>query len=183
MKRDFEYFREFLDNPKAYNVRDFHDLLREWAEYIKEHKDEFNYLEDEEWREIRERVMEAIEIHFDLKDKLDEMEEKLNSIEVLKTDAEKIAVYREWHAFMKKYQWEYQFTDERIAESEGRLNKFILAIQKEEAAEEDLRKSKAEYQKSLDDIDDSLFEHYKRTGKRPILSALQFKFGNRLKGN
>lgn len=183
MKRDLEYFKEFLDNPKAYNVKDFHDWLREWGKYIKEHEDEFNYLEDEEWREIRERVIEAIDIQVDLRDEFDEIEEKLDSIRECEADAEKIAIYKEWQAFMKKYQWEYQFTDEMIAESEARLDKLIRSIEKEEIAKENLKKSRAEYQKSLDDMDDSLFEHYKRTGKRPVLSALQFKFSNRLKGN
>jgi chromosome segregation ATPase len=183
MAKDLEYFKDFLDNPGSYKVKEFYEYIREWVKYVTEHKDEFNYLEDEEWREIKERVLEALEIKEDLRDEFEELEERLDAVHELETEAEKLEVYREWLEFMKKNQAEYAFTDEQISKTEAQLHKLTLSILDCEASQERLKRSRKEYQESLEELDDSIFEHYVRTGKRPVLSALQFKFGKRLKGN
>ena len=181
MSKDLEYFKDFLANPESYNIRDFYSIICEWAEYTIAHKDEFNYLEDEEWREIRERVLHALEIKEDLKEEFENIKFKLGFIEKLTTDADKITVYKEWLEFMKKYQFEYDFPDEAIASSEANLNKFIISVLDCEVADERLKGGKMRLEQSIKDLENSLFEHYQRTGKRPVLSALQFK--NRNRGN
>jgi chromosome segregation ATPase len=181
MAKELEYFKEFLANPSSYKVKEFYEFLHEWIEYITTHKGEFNYLEDEEWREIRERLRAAFEIKEDLRLEFEEIEEKLDALSDDNSDDETIAVYKEWLEFMKRTQTEYGFTDKQIAGAEARLEKLILSVRKCEIAEENLRKSEFEYQKSLEELDDSLVEHFERTGKRPILSALQLS--KRFKGN
>lgn len=184
MAKDLEYFKDFLENPGSYIVREFYEMVREWADYIIAHKNEFNYLEDEQWREIRERLRAAFEIKEDLRLEFEEIEEKLDALDALDDDVnddDAIAVYQEWLEFMKRTQTEYGFTDEQIAESEARLENLIESVRKCEIAEENLRKSESQYRKSLEKLDDSLAEHFERTGKRPILSALQLN--KRFKGN
>ena len=179
MSKDLEYFKDFLENPASFKVREFYSIIREWAEYTIAHKDEFNYLEDEEWREIRERVLAALEIKEDLKEEFEDLESKLDLVKNLVADAEKISVYKEWLEFIKRNQAEYDFSDETITSSEAGLNKLIISVLDCEIAEERLKGSKMKYAKSIRDLDDSMVEHYQRTGKRPVLSALQFKKRNR----
>ena len=181
MSKDLEYFKDFLANPESYNIRDFYSIICEWAEYTIAHKDEFNYLEDEEWREIRERVLHALEIKEDVKEEFEDIKFKLDLLEKLTTDADKITVYKEWLEFMKKYQFEYDFPDEAIASSEANLNKFIISVLDCEVADERLKGGKMRLEQAIKDLENSIFEHYQRTGKRPVLSALQFK--NRNRGN
>ncbi|HEY0427604.1 MAG TPA: hypothetical protein VGC76_07455 [Pyrinomonadaceae bacterium] len=183
MVKDLEYFTDFLENPGSYKVREFYEFIHEWIKYVKAHENEFNYLEDEEWREIKDRVLEALEIKEDLRDEFEDLQERLDAIEDSDNDAEKIAVYKEWTAFMKTNQTEYGFTDEQIADSESSLNNLILSVLDCEVAEERLRGSRHRYQKSLAKLDDSLAEHYERTGRRLVLTALQFKYRKRLRGN
>ena len=179
MSKDLEYFKDFLANPESYNIRDFYSIICKWAEYTIAHKDEFNYLEDEEWREIRERVLHALEIKEDLKEEFENIKFKLGFIEKLTTDADKITVYKEWLEFIKRNQTEYDFSDETITSSEAGLNKLIISVLDCEVAEERLKGGKMRYAQSIRDLDDSMVEHYQRTGKRPVLSALQFKKRNR----
>ena len=181
MSKDLGYFKDFLANPESYNIRDFYSIICEWAEYTIAHKDEFNYLEDEEWREIRERVLHALEIKEDLKEEFEDLESKLDLVKNLTADAEKISVYKEWLEFMKKYQFEYDFTDEVIKESERRLNIFINAVVNFEFKEKELKESDIKLQKALEKLDNSIFANYERTGKRPILTSLKSKKGT--KGN
>ena len=183
MAKELEYFKDFLENPSSYKVKEFYEFIHEWIDYIKAHADEFNYLEDEEWREIKDRVLEALEEKEDLREEFEELEERLDSVEELEIDADRIAVYKEWQAFMEKYQDEYGFTDEQIAESEAHLNELILKVLDYEVAEERLKGSSMRYRKSLEKLDNTLAEHYERTGKRLVVTALQFKFSKRLKGN
>lgn len=183
MAKDLEYFKEFLDNPGAYKVKEFYDYVHEWGDYITAHKDEFNYLEDEEWREIKERVLEALIIHEDLREEFEDLNERLKAIDELETDAEKIEFYKEWLAFVKTHQADYDFAEEDIAEAEELLGKLIIDVLDAEILEERLKRHKTSHQKSLAQLDDSLAEQYERTGKRAVLTALQFKFSKRLKGN
>lgn len=181
MKRDLEYFKDFLENPGSYKVKEFYDYIREWVEYVKDHKDEFNYLEDEEWREIKERVLDALELQEDLREEFEDIQERLDAADELGTDAERIEVYKEWLAFMKRYQAEYDFADEDIAESEKLLGKLIIDVLDAEIIEERLKRYRTGYEKSLEKLDNILAEHYRRTGKRLVLTALPIR--KRLRGN
>ncbi len=183
MAKELEYFKDFLENPGSYKVKEFYDYVREWVKYITDHKDEFNYLEDEEWREIKERVLEAFDIKEDLRDEFEDMQERLDAADELETDTEKIEVYKEWLAFMKRNQAEYDFADEDIAEYEKQLGKLIIDVLDAEIIQERLKRHKTKYEKSLEKLDNILAEQYRRTGKRAVLTALQFKFSKRLKGN
>ena len=178
MAKELEYFKEFLENPSSDKVKEFYEFIHEWIEYINAHAGEFNYLEDEEWREIKDRVLEALEEKEDMREEFEELEEKLDSVRELETDAEKIAVYKEWLAFMKRNQDEYRFTDEQISESERKLNELILKILDSEAAHERLKRSQREYQESVAEVDEALTEHYVRTGKRLVLTSLKRRNGN-----
>jgi chromosome segregation ATPase len=184
MERDLEYFREFLANPGSYIVQEFYEMLGEWGEYIVAHKNEFNYLEDEEWREIRERLAAAFEVKENLRLEFEELEAKLDALDDdddSENEDEHVAVRKEWVEFIKRNQTEYGFTDEQVAECERRFEKYVQSVRKWEIAEENLRKSEIEYQKSIEELDDSLAEHFERTGKRPILTT--FQLSKRFKGN
>ncbi len=181
MSKDLEYFKDFLANPGSYKVKEFYETLHEWAEYIKAHKGDFNYIEDEEWREIRERVNDAFQKKEKLKAEFDELTSKLELMENSGDDPNKITVYTDWVEFMKRNQVEYDFPDETIALMELLLNTFIVSARDCEVAEEQAKESKIRYEKSLEQLDDTLFEHYERTGKRPVISALRHSKKN--KGN
>jgi len=181
MKKDLEYFKEFLADPASFKVGEFYQMVHEWAVYISAHKDEFNYLEDEEWREIRERLIAAFEIKEDLRLEFEELEERLDALSEDDSDQERIAVYMDWLAFMKEYQAEYGLTDEQVKGSEAKLNTFIVSVRESEIAEENLKISRIKYRESIENLADSTFEHFERTGKRPVLTALQPK--KKIKGN
>jgi predicted nucleic acid-binding Zn-ribbon protein len=181
MSKPLEYFKEFLENPKQYNVQDFYRWLHEWIDYVTGHKHEFNYLEDEEWREIKDRVLEALTIMEDLKDEFHDLEDRLDEVSQSGSDAERIEVYTEWLEFMKRYQREYQFTDQQIQTAEKSLNKLILSVMDCEIAEERVRGSQKKVQESTKVMFDALFNHYQKTGKYPVLVPDIYK--KRLKGN
>ena len=178
MSKDLEYFKDFLENHASYKVKEFYETLREWAEYVRTHKGDFNYIEDEEWREIRESINDAFQKKEIMKAEFEELTFKLDSMEKSGDDPNKITVYTEWVEFMKRNQVEYAFSDEAIALMELLLNTFIVSAHDCEVAEEEAKKSKIRYEKSLEDLDDTLFEHYERTGKRPVLTALKVKKDN-----
>lgn len=180
MAKDFEYFKDFIANPGNYKTREFYEMLHEWVLYLTAHKDEFNYMEDEEWREIRERVHSVWEIKEDLRDEFNEFQEKFETIKEVDFD-ERVSIYREWNEFMKTNQDEYQISDADIAEMEEKLENCILSRRKYLNSLEKLRLSKLEHQRSIAELDDNLAEYYTRTGRRAVLSILQFK--KRFKGN
>lgn len=180
MNKDLAYFKNFLDNPASFKVSEFYVMLRDWAEYIRTHKDEFNYLEDEEWREIRERVIAAFNLKEKLTQEFDEIGLKFDMVES-GSDEDHIAVIKEWLAFMKKNQAEYDFPDENIAVMEAKLNNLVTSVLNSKIANAKLRESEIQVEKSLEKLDDAIFEHYERTGKRPVLTAL--RVNKNLKGN
>lgn len=57
MSKDLDYFAEFLANPAAYEFNEFYRMAGAWSKYIRDHKEDFNYLEDDQWKEIRERLL------------------------------------------------------------------------------------------------------------------------------
>jgi prefoldin subunit 5 len=183
MAKELEYFNDFFEKPESMKAREFYSYVHEWLAYLKEHEGEFNYLEDEEWRERKDRVLAVLTEQEDLREEFEDIEERLDAIEELETGAEKIALYEEWMAFMRKNQENYDIAEEDLAEMEVKMKKAILAILDLDAAEERLKRSKAKYHKSVANLDETLSEHYVRTGRRLVLSSLAFKMGKRLKGN
>ena len=175
MSKDLEYFKDFLENPASFKVREFYLMLHEFVIYIKAHKDDFNYLEDEEWREIRERVFAELEKKEELKAEFDALDVKMELASKKGMDADKINVNKEWLEFMKRNKFQYDFTDEVIKESERRLNIFINAVVNFEFKEKELKESDIKLQKALEKLDNSIFANYERTGKRPILTSLKSK--------
>jgi hypothetical protein len=185
--KDLEYFREWHENPKAYVNKVFYEYVHEWIKYIKAHADEFNYLEDDDWKEIRERLLDELYRREDLKDMFFEIDA---DIQATGEDdyAARLELQKEMLEFMKENQFEFDFKDKHIAEMEkgiaGMEKDIEEAIRIEEELqiiEERLKRQKREYQQSLANLDDSMVEHYQRTGKRPVLTSLLFK--KRFKGN
>ncbi len=177
MNDDLKLFENFLANPGGYKTREFYNYIRAWARYINAHKDDFNYLEDEEWQEIRERVNAAYLIKEDIKAEYEELEERSETVCELEFTA-RAEYFRDWMAFMETYQDEFEFTDEQIAEGREKLEETVRLHEEWLLAEERAKISKLEYEKSLEDLDDALAEHYERTGKIPVISALKHHKGN-----
>jgi hypothetical protein len=183
MAKPLEFFDDFFDHPEKMKAREFYMYVHEWLEYLKEHKGEFNYLEDEEWRDRKDRVLAVLTEQEELHEEFQEIEERLDLIDELETGAEKIAAYEDWMAFMRKNQANYDVPEKDLAEMEVQMKEAILTILDCDIAEERVKRSKAKYQKSVANLDDTLSEFYLRTGKRLVLTSLAFKFGKRLKGN
>lgn len=178
MAKDLEFFDEFFAAPEKMIAREFYTYVHEWLEYLKEHEGEFNYLEDEEWTDRKDRVLEVLTRQEDLKDEFEEIEERLDTVRELETSAERNAVYKDWLAFMKRNQVNYDISDETINEMEEKMKRMILSALDWEIAEERLKGSKARHRKSVEELDEALDEHYRRTGKRPILTSLKHIKGN-----
>ena len=116
MSRDLEYFTEFLADPSAYSFDEFFRWVREWGRYILDHKDEFNYLEDDEWKEIRERLIAEFEKR---EDKMDAVDDEWDEIGAMLenaanlSDKEKIELYERQIQFMKDYKSYFKFYGRR----------------------------------------------------------------------
>jgi hypothetical protein len=182
MAHDLEYFDKFFADPASMKAREFYHYVHEWLAYLKEHEGEFNYLEDEDWKERKDRVLAVLTEQEDLREEFEEIEERLEFIEEYE-DAEKIVIYEEWLAFLRKHQANYDIPDEALADTEARTQSIIISILDCEILEERLKRSRAKYQKSLASMDDALADFYVRTGKRMVLTSLAYEFGKRLKGN
>ncbi|CAN5253221.1 hypothetical protein BH10ACI1_BH10ACI1_20810 [soil metagenome] len=184
MDHELEYFTEFLDDPSAPSIAEFYRMARLWCDYLAAHKADFNYLEDDEWKEIRERFIAEMRIREEIKDKIDiewdEIEEDGENIEELGDD-EALALIKRKLNFMKLHQDFYQFKEDEIATFEFHANKFEKSLENSKIAEENLRISKIAYEKSLGDLEETLFKVYERTGKIPFIHT--YKGAKRYKGN
>lgn len=172
--KNLQYFKDFHADPKPYINKVFYEFIHEWIKYIKAHEKDFNYLEDDEWKEIRERLLEELDRREDLKDEFFELEEE---IQAARDDDREyfLELQKKFVQFMKDNQFEFDFSDEQISEIQDHLESAIRAGEECKIAEEKLAKSKIVYEDSIADLDDSLFEHYQRTGKRPVLTSLRSK--------
>ncbi len=131
MSKDLEYFKDFLENPASYKIHQFYSLLNEFGNYVIEHKDDFNYLKDKEWRKIRKRLVAAVRIKDALKEEFEALEFKLNFVLEKGLDKDKITVYKEWLEFLKRNQTEYDISDKDIEETEEDFKKLVVAQSKE----------------------------------------------------
>ncbi len=181
MSKDLEYFKDFLEDPVSFNIPRFYAMLHEWAEYIKTHKGEFDYIEDENWREIRERIIAAFHKKEEITAEFEKVSLNFEEMTSLDNDDDKLVAYKEWMEFMKKYQVDYAFTDEDIALNEMMLNNLIASIHNSKVAEESAKEAELKAQQALKNLDNAIFETYERTGKRPVLTALPVRKDN--KGN
>lgn len=178
--KDLKYFKDFHENPKPYVNKVFYEFIHEWIKYIKAHKKDFNYLEDDEWKEIRERLLEELTRREDLKDEFFELEEEIHATREENRE-HFLELQKEFIQFMKDNQFEFEFSDEQISEIEAHLESAIRAGEECKIIQEKLRRSKIVYEDSIVDLADSLFEHYQHTGKRPVLTSLRSK--KKIKGN
>lgn len=180
MAKDLEYFDEFFAAPESMKAKEFYHYVHEWLAYLKEHEGEFNYLEDEEWTERKDRVLVVLTRQEELREEFEEIEENLEYIEDFETSAEKIAVYKEWLTFLKTNRDNYNISDEDLADIEEKAKGAILTLLDLDIAQERVKGSRARYKKSVVELDESLAAHYLRTGKRPVLTSIRLK---QLKGN
>ena len=185
MVDDFEYFAEFLEDPSVPDLNEFFRILRRWAKYIEAHKHEFNYLEDEEWREIRERVLEVLEIRIDEKVDLEEEWHEIN--EAIGKMSEEgndqgLALYTRRLEFMKAYQNVFDIPDADIVEFEENVGKFAKLLQRARISEARLQFNRLAIAESIADIDEGLVEYYEKTGKIPSFPVYADKIKN-YKGN
>ena len=174
MNRDYEYFTEFFKDPTQFNNFDFHEIMREWIEHMQEHAGEFNYLEDEEWRERRERIIEDIGRRVDIREEFDELIE-ISELNAPVSDADKITIQERWVNFLKNNQFDYEFTDEQIAAADAELKELKRLCEECRIFEERAKIARLEEQKALANLDEALVKYYERTGKRIVLPAHTFK--------
>lgn len=177
MSKDLDYFAEFLADPSKYSFDELHGWAKQWGRYLLEHKDEFNYLEDDEWKEIRERLLDAL---YDSEDQMDAVEEEWEEIgEMLEnadklTPREKIKLYERQIQFMKDYKMYFNFKEEDIKGLGIRLAKYVNSVREVELLEMQLQFKKLDYEKSIAELDDELAGYYERTGKIPKVTALKY---------
>ena len=184
MSYELEYFTEFLENPSALPLGEFYRMFNAWAKYIGEHKGDFNYLEDDEWKEIRERLIaefptrEAMKA--DVDDEWEYLADLIENMEGLNDD-ERIGIIKRNLDFIKTHQEYCGISDEDIALGEENLAKFKNSVKKAVISEENLRISEQNLDKSLANLDETLIKIYERTGKTPIVQIYQG--AKRYKGN
>ena len=184
MVHDFEYFADFLANPSAPELNGFFRMVRLWVKYVDAHKDDFNYLEDDEWKEIRERLLAELEIRMAIKDDLSRQFQGINQeIEDLPDGSfeEAIAIFKQRLEFMKTYQDVFDISDEEVCEFERLIEQTVKSLAKVRAAQENARVKKLEHEQSIADLDDEMFKYYERTGKIPMLPVYRDK--KHFKGN
>lgn len=176
MSRDFDYFAEFLADPAKYEFDEFHRLTKEWGRYIQEHADEFNYLEDDEWKEIRERLLDVFyerEHEMDeVEDEWDDLCEMLENVDKL-SFREKVKLYERQIQFMKDYRYYFNFKEEDIVGLTKHLANYVQSSRKLELIKLRMALKKADYNKSIAKLDDELFNYLERTGKTPRITTHQ----------
>ena len=184
MSKDLNYFTEFLEDPSAFSLGEFYRMVKEWANYVTAHKGEFDYLADDEWKDIRERLLAELPKREKIKEEVEaewaelcELGENLPNLD----DKVKIELLNRQLEFMKTYQGFYNFRDEDIAYFEEKIPKYIESVRKTEIAEDQVRISKQELVKSIADLDEFLVNYYERTGKIPSIPSYADK--KKHKGN
>lgn len=152
--KDLEYFREFLEHPESFVHGDFHTMLVEWAAYVKAHKEDFDYLNDEEWREIRERIVADLHKRETIPKKVIKEFESLYSEEIETLSGDEyverlLEVLKRELSFMKKYQAEFRFPDREIAQAEEDLKACLKEYEKQKAAEQKAKQDEINLQNAI----------------------------------
>lgn len=180
MNKEYEYFAEFFNDPTQYNNHDFHELMREWVEYMNEHAGEFNYLEDEEWRERRETILDDIERRVELREEFDELT-TFFAADAPDDDYKRLEMQFRYVRFLKNNQFDFGFADELIAAAEKDLSTLARMIDECRILEKRAEAARLQKMKSVAQLDNVLAKYYEKTGKQIVLPAYAFK--RKPKGN
>lgn len=161
-----EYFREFLDDPSGCSLAKFYDMTKAWGTYLMEHK-ELNYLTDDRWAEIRERLIEEFEKREEIRLDIEDEWEYLTEIDEENplSDEEFLERSRERIEFMKTHQEYFGFTDEDILRGEEIHKDFAKSYEVHLLAQKKLRRSEFEVENSLAALDDMLAEISEKRGR------------------
>lgn len=162
-----EYFREFLDDPSTISLAGFYDMVRAWGTYLTEHR-EINYLTDERWDEIRERLVEEFDKREDIRLEIEEEWEYLNELvdeaDSL-SDEELLEFIRRRITFMQTHQEFYNIPDEDLRHGEKLLRDYEESYQAHLIAQKNLRRSEFEVENSIAALDDKLAEISEKRGR------------------
>ncbi|HQU84753.1 MAG TPA: hypothetical protein PKY59_16560 [Pyrinomonadaceae bacterium] len=166
MADDLEYFTEFLNDPAAVSIAKFYDMANAWGTYLVEHK-ELNYLTDDRWKEIRERLIEEFQkreaIRLDIEDEWEYLTDMSDNDQM--SDEEALERSRERLEFMRMHQEYFGFTDEVLAGAEEHHKQFAESYEAHLIAQKNLRRSEFEVENSLADLDDKLAEISEKRGR------------------
>ena len=174
MDKDYEYFAKFLENPKSYPNREFYEKVTDRAKYVVAHAEDFNYLEDDAWKEIRERLLAEPEIRGEIHEEFKELKSQINMPADIH-EAERVKIRSRWLSFIEKHRENFEFSEEQIADYKMHFEKFADAVRNAQIREDNLKLLKAESRKEIEKLDDALAEHYRHTGKRVVLTSLRQK--------
>lgn len=184
MSRDLDYFTEFLENPSKPSLGEFYRMAKEWGTYLQEHKGDFNYLEDDDWKEIRERFIAEYLVREEEKQDVEDewacIGIMVDRIEEL-SDLNALALLKRQTAFLEKYRDLYNVTDEMLKDSKAAYKKLEKSMKEAKIAEAKLRISEQNLQQSIADLDDHLVEAEEKTGKKQQMFFYKGKKG--YKGN
>lgn len=178
MSKDFEYFTEFLADPSKYPFDEFHKWAKEWGRYIIDHEGEFNYLEDDEWKEIRERLLDVFYAReHEMDEAEDEWEEICEIDETVDTMQGKEFInfmFRKLN-FLKDHKYYFNFDQNIIRDFEKHIMDYVRTKKDAELAQLRASLKKIDYDNSIAELDDELVRYYERTGKIPRVTTHQPK--------
>lgn len=171
MEYELDYFTEFLEDPSKVGLSEFYRMVKLWGGYLQAHKGEFNYLEDDEWKEIRERLIAEYQEREEFKEELfaewDDLLEKSEDDSL--SDEEHLKYMYKNLEFMTVNRDSLGCTDEQLADMKERIKAYEKSIEAEKIAKENLRHAEIAVEKSLDKLENSMFEHLEKTGKTPMI--------------
>jgi len=162
-----EYFKEFLDDPSVCSLVEFFEMAKAWGAYLLEHP-ELNYLTSDDWKEIRERLLDEFEIRDDARlDILDEWDEMLEETRLNPptTSEAHLEMARKRVNFMRLHQKILGVSDEKIFESEKILKSMEDDYQHELMLLKKIRRSEFEVENLLADLDDEMVRISEQTGR------------------
>lgn len=163
MKHDLEYFDAFLNNPASLSIPEFNRKISEWIDFIRENPKKYG-MKGRGWKAAWHRIGDDIERRDRIKEELDELSFLLDMITKFDDD-ERLKIHRRWVDFVKKYQLEFEFTDEMIARGEAKLAACVEAVKKERLAEINVQIATGKAEASKNKLADAMFEAQDKYGK------------------
>ncbi len=172
MNHTLEHFIEFLDNPDVYDNYEYRQMLNKWIEYVLANEQTVN-IHGEEWRERRERMEKQLDKRFgnpqEIQQEFDAIHQRFQDID-LYDDDEKIRLFRENIAFLKKNQLIYDLSELDIEAAEQGLDNCLKSIEARRVAEEKVRQAKIAEEDAFAELEEAILKEYQRTGKMPIVN-------------
>lgn len=162
-----EYFKEFLDDPSACSLAEFFEMAKAWGAYLLEHP-ELNYLTSDDWKEIRERLLDEFEIRDDARlDILDEWDDMIEADQANPpTNSEEcIEITRKKLNFMNLHQKILEVSDEKIEYVEKNLQLMEENYREELLILKKIRRSEFEYENAVAALDDELVKVSRQCGR------------------